>query len=831
MTHTLRKFGRLTTLGIVLALAISSAIGWTVKRAFDKSVQAADRVAHTLKMQRGLENVETSLRRAQAMARGHALLGDDETLTHYRDSIDDVAGRIAELRALTADNPEQQRALEEFSITSAGYARHLDGLIALRRERGPDAARRQFVGGDGHPLLIEAMARIDAMVAAEERLLAERRAELERTNAFTGKLALLAWVLALGILAASVVALRRELRRRGAAERVERRLAEGQEEQIAVRTAELKKWETIFRQAGWSVVIVDPQTFRVVAANPAAEAMLRATRPLPGRLLAELFTPEERALLPERVRQVGEQGHLNYESVWLRDDGTTLHVHVQVTAYRDGDGRLWRVANVQDITERKRAEATLAESAALFRQLAEIGSDYFWELDEDFRFKRISPQIRERSGLDYEAYIGKARWELPFLGMDEAKWAAHRADLEARRAFRDLEAGLVNLNGEERWFLIGGDPVFDAGGRFTGYRGVTHDITAIKLSETKLREREEQLNLFVQYAPAAIAMFDRDMRYLAWSRRWSEDYGLGERDLGGRSHYEIFPEIPPRWREIHRRCLAGAIEFSEADPFVRQDGTTQWLKWFICPWNGADGSIGGIAIFSEDITERKKAEDVMCDFTKRLETLSRRLLQVQEEERRAIARELHDEIGQALTAVKLGLSALRRRAVSSEEAAMLADGIEVIDQAIAQVRDRSLNLRPPMLDDIGLAGTLEWLVKRLAAKVSLCITADIAPLAERPSPEVESAAFRIAQEALTNVLRHADARQAVVRLWLEDGLLCLSVKDDGAGFVPQARETGFGLSGMRERALLIGGDFMLDSSPGKGTEVRACLPLRPKTPT
>jgi PAS domain S-box-containing protein len=506
-------------------------------------------------------------------------------------------------------------------------------------------------------------------------------------------------------------------------------------------------------------------------------------------------------------------------------------VHIQVTVYRDEDGRLWRVANVQDITERKRAEAALAESAALFRQLADIGSDFFWELDEAYRFKSISPQIRERSGLDYEAYIGKARWELPFLGMDEATWAAHRADLEAHRAFRKLEAGLVNLQGEERWFLIGGDPVFDAGGRFTGYRGVTNDITAIKLAETKLREREEQLHLFVQYAPAAIAMFDRDMRYLAWSRRWSEDYGLGERDLGGCSHYEIFPEIPPRWREIHRRCLAGATERGDAEPFVRQDGGTQWIKWMVCPWRRADGAIGGIIVFSEDVTARELAGRQLAQYAEQLKVLSRRLLQAQEDERRALARELHDEIGQTLTAVKLSVAVLRRRTGSGEDEAMLADGLAMIDRAIAQVRDRALDLRPPMLDDIGLAGTLEWLVSRLAAKVSLRITADIAPLTERPEREVETAAFRIVQEALTNVLRHAGARRAEVRLWQEDGLLCLSVKDDGAGFVPQARGSDFGLSGMRERALLLGGVFMLDSSPGQGAEIRARLPLRPKTPT
>lgn len=827
MTRTLRTLKRLTTLGIVMALLIGLAAGWAVKRAFDEAARAADWVVHTLEVQHRLGRIETGLRKAQAMARGHVLFVDDETLTHFRDSVDDVARRIAEVRALTAGNPDRQRALDELAGTTDAYFRHLEWLIELRRARGLDAARRQFVGGAGHPLVVEAVARIDALLATEGRLLAARRADLARSIASTQTAVFLAGALALAVLVASVVALRSEVRRRQDAEQAARALNESLEAQVARRTAELKKWETIFRSAGWGVVVVDPKTGCVAAANPALEAMLRATRPLPGRPLAELFAPEERALLPEYARQAGEQGHLDYESVWLRDDGTRFPADIKVAAFRDEDGRPWRAANVQDIGERKRDEAALAESAALFRQLAEIGSDYFWELDEAFRFRRISPQIRERSGLDYETYIGKARWELPFLGMDETKWAAHRADLEARRPFRNFEAGLINLHGEERWFLIGGDPVFDAGGRFAGYRGVTHDITGVKRAEIALREREEQLRLFVENAPAAIAMFDADMRYLVCSRRWIDDYGLAGREILGRSHYEVFPEIPQHWRDVHRRCLAGATERGDAEAFARADGSTQWIKWLICPWRRADGAIGGILIFSEDVTARELAGRQLAQYAEQLAALSRRLLQAQEDERRALARELHDEIGQTLTAVKLGVAVLRRRAGGGEDEAMLADGLAMIDQAIAQVRDRSLELRPPMLDDIGLAGTLDWLVSRLAGKVSLHITADIAPLTERPGREIETAAFRIVQEALTNVLRHADARQAAVRLWLEDGLLCLSVKDDGAGFDQEAREAGFGLSGMRERALLLGGDFMLDSSPGQGTEIRARLPLKP----
>ncbi len=119
---------------------------------------------------------------------------------------------------------------------------------------------------------------------------------------------------------------------------------------------------------------------------------------------------------------------------------------------------------------------------------------------------------------------------------------------------------------------------------------------------------ETQLELFVEYAPAALAMFDRDMRYLRASRRWLSDYGLGDRDLTGLSHYTVFPDAPEHWREAHRRGLAGEVLKSDADSCLRADGSTQWLRWEVRPWNDPSGGIGGILIFTEDITERKRTE-------------------------------------------------------------------------------------------------------------------------------------------------------------------------------------------------------------------------------
>jgi signal transduction histidine kinase len=229
---------------------------------------------------------------------------------------------------------------------------------------------------------------------------------------------------------------------------------------------------------------------------------------------------------------------------------------------------------------------------------------------------------------------------------------------------------------------------------------------------------------------------------------------------------------------------------------------------------------------ARDITERKWAQDA-------LQMFSRQLIDAQEDERRRIARELHDQIGQILTAVKMNLHTVHDFCSAPEASSYVKDNIEVVDEALRLVRDLSVDLRPPILDDLGLATALRWYVDRYTKRTGLGVEVevDLPDENERFSRDLETACFRIAQEALTNVVRHANARQILIRLIKDEDRLLLSVKDDGVGFDLESLRKGapraatLGLVSMQERAHAAGGMIHIDSSLWNGTEIRFSLPL------
>jgi len=276
------------------------------------------------------------------------------------------------------------------------------------------------------------------------------------------------------------------------------------------------------------------------------------------------------------------------------------------------DGEIIGVLGIApEITEGREAEERPRESEELLREAQKTGGLGSYRTDILAGVWTSSEVMDEIFGID-RAYGRTVGGWLDLVHPDDR--AAMSAYLENEvlgqgRTF-DKEYRIIRHNdGEVRWVHGMGKLIFDAQGRPVTMHGTIQDITESKQVEAALRESKELLQLFIRHAPAALAMLDREMRYLAVSRRWLEMHSLGGVDIIGRSHYEVFSEVPESWREEHRRCLAGEkVETSERE-LARADGSLQWIRREILPWRAGDGSVGGIVIFAEDITERKLAEE------------------------------------------------------------------------------------------------------------------------------------------------------------------------------------------------------------------------------
>lgn len=309
--------------------------------------------------------------------------------------------------------------------------------------------------------------------------------------------------------------------------------------------------------------------------------------------------------------------------------------------------------------------------------------------------------------------------------------------------------------------------------------------------------------------------------------------GFAKSEVSGRTWREIGLWADP---DDHTRMLAALAEsgaLSDIEIAYRpKHGEVHHALLSVerFDWRGRRG----VLMLAYDITERKRVEErqqwllsQVRASRERLQALSKRLLEVQENERRHLARELHDEIGQTLTGLRFVLEAAGR-AASENVQPHLDEAQTLVNELIARVRDLSLELRPAMLDDLGLLPALLWLIERYTAQTQIHVDFGHSGLEQRFPPEIETAAYRIIQEALTNIARHANENEAAIRLWVDDDVLQLQVEDWGAGFdVNAALEANrsSGLSGMRERAGSLGGRLRIESVPGVGTRVEAELPL------
>jgi PAS domain S-box-containing protein len=332
-------------------------------------------------------------------------------------------------------------------------------------------------------------------------------------------------------------------------------------------------------------------------------------------------------------------------------------------------------------------------------------------------------------------------------------------------------------------------------------------------------------------APQPIVIGDLEGSVMRVNPAFERLIGYARAELKGKSIVQLLHEKD----RAQQRKLMDEVVREERDHFVgearyrRADGTTVWVHTTTSLLFGPAGEPLCLVMVMEDVSERRRAEETVRITAKKLRALTRRLVDLQEAERRQISRELHDRVGQTLTAMRINMDIIRTQLSKHDETVLRErndDSIELIESAFKAVQNLMYDLRPPMLDEYGLIASLQWYARQFARRTGIRIEAR-SEEAFRPPAEVELALFRITQEALTNVARHAGARQVDIEVSVDDKDVVLAIDDDGIGFNPEAgcaEKAGYGLITMRERTEAVGGTFAVASAEGKGTRITVTIP-------
>ncbi len=485
----------------------------------------------------------------------------------------------------------------------------------------------------------------------------------------------------------------------------------------------------------------------------------------------------------------------------------------------------------RELTDRTRIEAALRESETRYRSLIEQTSDIITIVDESAVVRYGSPSVETVLGYDPEELVGRKAADLVHPDDTARLLEAHRAALrDPWSAQRGVEFRCRHKDGTWR--------VLEALGSAVQYRSAgpqavltLRDVTDRRRAEAALRDSEERLRLTLDAGKCGIWDWDIATNQVTWSERVYELHGLTPETFGGRVEdftAVVHPEDRPLVTEAVRRALEeGAdygIEFRVIQPAT---GELRWVWANGRVLFGDDGAPRRMLGATLDTTERREAEETLRASLKELRLLARRLNEVREEELTRVSREIHDELGHALTVLRLDLGWLvprlrrNREPVPQKAAEMLA----LVDDTIDSVRRIAARLRPPVLEDLGLAAAIDALLERFVKQSGLEVEFH-AEGSEVPTT-ARRALYRIVQEALTNVARHAQAKKVRVLLESSPERIVLEISDDGRGIPPGKIPTpgGLGLVGMRERASALGADFQVLVGPAGGTTIRVTVPL------
>lgn len=469
----------------------------------------------------------------------------------------------------------------------------------------------------------------------------------------------------------------------------------------------------------------------------------------------------------------------------------------------------------------------LQEEAETFRLLMDAAPVMVWMSGLDKRCTYFNKPWLDFTGRTMEQELGDGWIDGVHPADRDRCLAVYERAFDSRENF-SMDYRLLRADGIYRWILDHGVPVSTSDGRFAGYIGSCVDITDRKEIEESLRSSEERYRAFFELNVVGAAEVGLgDGRYVRANDAYCRMLGYTQNELLRLRFVDItYPD--DRTDDVRQfiRLVRGEIpDYKLEKRYLRKDGGIMWAQLAVTLIRDSAGNPISELGLVVDITERRRAEQD-------LQRLAARLLQTQEEERRRIARELHDQTAQSLLAIKWNLDDLlrSRRALDDEARDVLTESLEMTQQLVEEVRTASYLLHPPLLDEAGLQSALSWYVDGFVKRSGIDVELVVAPDMGRSTPEIETALFRIVQESLTNIHRHSGSARASIVLTADENRVALEVRDEGHGLVTEdgafdeeILALGVGISGMRERIRQLSGELTIRSG-STGTTVIAIVP-------
>ncbi len=583
--------------------------------------------------------------------------------------------------------------------------------------------------------------------------------------------------------------------------------------------------ETVLNRINDAMISVDAE-WRYTFLNDAA----LATHPLGkeetlGKVIWDVHPEMKGTIFWDKYHEAMETGKdVEIESVYA-----PMNTWFSVKIYPSHDGL---TIIYKDISERKKIEETITRNEQKLELIYNTTKDVVFLLsveDNRFYFTSVNQSFLDVTGLTKEQVVGKYVDEIipePSLSQVISKY---RAAIAGKETLQWEETSLYPTGAKTG--IVSITPVFDSDDVCNMLVGSVHDITELKKNQNEIIKEKNLSDSIINSLPGVFYLYTKEGKFLKWNKNLEDVSMYSGEEVAAMHPLDFFgeEEKPLLMERIANVFTKG--EDSVQASFVRKD-KQKMPYYFTGKAIVYEGTICLVGV-GIDFSERVKAQEMINATSEQLRLLTAHLQNIREEERRRIGREIHDELGQQLTAIKMDVAWVDKK-IPSEDVAVkskLKNVIALLDSGNKSVRRILNELRPIVLQDYGLIETLKWQGRQFTANTGIPLEFKIQETQFDHTEEIATCIFRVYQEALTNITRYAQAGKVIVSLNIVDDSLVLNIEDDGKGFdvADLVQKKSFGILGMKERVISVNGLFDLVTAPGKGTKINICVPLKIKS--